>query len=51
MIVPILLFVGVSGSIGTNSWLPIIGALVISVGIHEAMLYDLHRHVLNLEEN
>ena len=49
MIVPASLLVGATASLSAHSWLPIVGALVISLIVHEVMLYDIHRHLLNLE--
>ena len=50
MIIILLLAVGGIASLQLQNWLPIVGALVISAVIHETMLYDLHRHLLFLED-
>lgn len=46
----IILVVGAVGSILISSWLIVVAALVLSVALQESVLYDLHRHIIHLED-
>lgn len=50
MTVFLLLLVGGASSLFTKNWLPVVVALVLSSVVHELMLYDMHKHILFLED-
>lgn len=46
----IIILIGIISSLATKNFAPVIMGLITAVIIHEAMLYDLHKHILFLED-